>query len=110
AFAKAFAEIGDDAAAMYHRGQLCLYAGKPQQALAYFAEATRRAGISEWATYAGSLVHNGLRATRGTAGLDEVVKYLLSGEGENPLKDLPAITSSPWPAPQLSAQDKANVT
>jgi hypothetical protein len=56
------------------------------------------------------LVQNGLRATRGPAGTDEALKYLLSGKGENPLKDLPAAGSTPWKAPELSAAEKANVT
>ncbi len=110
AFAKAFADIGDDAAAMFHRGQLCIFSGHPTEALAFYAEATRRAGFNEWTGYANALVMNGLRSTRGPGGLDEAVKFLLSGEGENPFKDVPAIGSTPWPSPQLSAADKATLT
>jgi tetratricopeptide (TPR) repeat protein len=110
AFAKAFGSIGDDAAAAFHRGQLCIYSGHPAEALAFYADATRRCGLTDWANYANALVMNGLRATRGPGGLDEAVRFLLSGEGENPFNDVPAVGSTPWPAPQLSAADKANVT
>jgi tetratricopeptide (TPR) repeat protein len=110
AFAKAFATLGDDAAATYHRAHLCLYSGHPKQAYALLADATRRAGHADWTNYAASLVMNGLRVARGPGGLDDAARFLLSGEGENPFTDIPAVASTPWPVPALSADDKQKIT
>ena len=65
AFAKVFAHLGNDAAAGYHRGMICVYAGQPRAALYYFMDAFRRCGVGKFQDYAIALVVNGLRPVRG---------------------------------------------
>ena len=80
AFAKVFGQLGTDAAAMHHRGMICLYAGQPRGALYYFMDALRRSDTGKYQDYAVPLVVNGLRAVRGHCfGLTDAVRYLIHG-------------------------------
>lgn len=85
AFAAAFNRLGDDAAAMHHRGVMCVYAGEPKAALYYFMDAFRRSHSDRFQDCAISLVVNGLRGVRGhSVGLNDAVRFILYGpKGEN---------------------------
>ena len=84
AFAKVFAHLGNDAAAGYHRGMICVYAGQPRAALYYFMDAFRRSGVGKYQDYAIALVVNGLRPVRGhSVGLDGAAGYILYGPSGN---------------------------
>lgn len=83
AFAKVFSQLGNDAAAMHHRGMMCLYAGQPESALYYFMDAFRRCDSGKLQDYAVPLIVNGLRAVRGhSVGLGDAVRYVLYGPGD----------------------------
>ena len=56
AFAKVFAHLGNDAAAAYHRGMICVYGGQPDAALYYFMDAFRRCDAGKFQDYALVLV------------------------------------------------------
>jgi hypothetical protein len=64
--------------------------------------------MADWTNYANALVMNGLRTARGPGAIDAAVRFLLTGEGEDPFKAVSA--EGPWPVPQLTAADKANLT
>jgi tetratricopeptide (TPR) repeat protein len=95
--AKAFAGLGTDAAASHHRGMICLFAGRPKDALFYFMDAVRRSSSDKYPDYATSLVVNGLRAVRGhSIGLDDAVRYLINGPGGDGGKDALADPFKPY--------------
>lgn len=100
AFAKAFAEAGDDAAAIFHRGQLCVYSGHPDAAATLYLQAARQSGLEQWPTYISAAVMNGWRPVNGTGlGMEAAVKYFTSNaEGDDPFKPL-KLAPAPWPIP-----------
>lgn len=108
AFAKGFAEVGDSAAAMFHRGQLCLYAGRPDAAASLYLQAARQSGMEQWPTYVSAAVMNGWRPLNGTGhGMDAVAKYFAGdANAEDPFKSL-QLASPPWSMPTpTEAQQK----
>ncbi|CAN5514328.1 hypothetical protein BH10PLA1_BH10PLA1_18300 [soil metagenome] len=117
AFAAAFATVGDDAAAMYHRAQMCVYSGRPQEAVLLYREALRRSSDEDWPTFAFGLVMNGLRPVNGTSvGLNGAATFLLYGpagaDGKLKTDDdradpFAAITApNHWPLPAMAATDR----
>jgi len=115
AFAAAFAAAGDDAAATYHRAMLCIYLGRPQEAVSLYLDALRRASSEDWPIFANGLIVNGLRSARGTGvGTDTAAKFLLNGPADADGKaadPFAAIAAKPkWPQPALSDADRASIT
>ncbi len=105
AFAKAFAAVGDDAAGTFHRGQLCLYLGKPSAATDFYLQAIRKSTLDQWPTFVSVAVMNGWRPlnTHGH-GMDAVARYFLEGDGSaNPFKEA-KFEPAPWPLPTPSTE------
>ncbi len=113
AFAKAFANVGDDASATFHRGQLCLYVGQPAAAVGFYLEAIRRSDLEQWPTFVSAAVMSGWRPLNGHGlGIDAAATYFLTGdENANPFKDM-KIAPSPWtlPAPSTEEVDQLEST
>jgi tetratricopeptide (TPR) repeat protein len=121
AFTAAFPRAGQDASADAYRAWMCVYLGRPADAVPLFESATRRAASDDWSNDATALVMNGLRSAHGTGvGLEAAAKFLRYGPAGVDGKpgtgdDLPdpfpsAAPQPPWAAPPLSAGDRQAIT
>lgn len=84
AFAKAESELGFESDDFCLRARMRLYGGEPQQALAFYLQALRRAGpadyLQDYGRIAGEVVWAGARAWTGCAGgLEPFFAFLLNG-------------------------------
>lgn len=80
AFDAADPKMGNDAAAILHRGWMDIYVGRPREATGHFALACQHVGGAQYQAAVQSLLFSGLRSVRGTvAGTEKFSQFLVTG-------------------------------